>query len=62
MEDHDAHGGIGNTLLGKLAEERCVVHKLARQEILHSRKPKELLDRYGIPAPHIVAAVNAALG
>ncbi|MEO7042649.1 MAG: transketolase [Gemmatimonadaceae bacterium] len=61
VEDHYAHGGIGDTVLAALAEERCVVHKLAVREIPHSGKPDELLDRYGISAPHIVTAVNAAL-
>ncbi len=62
VEDHYAHGGIGDTVLAALAEERCVVHKLAVREIPHSGKPNELLDRYGISTPHIVAAVKAALG
>ncbi len=44
-----------------LATERCVVHKLAVREIPHSGKPNELLDRCGISARHIVAAVKAAL-
>jgi Transketolase, C-terminal domain len=61
VEDHYAHGGIGDVVLAALAEERCVVHKLAVREIPHSGKPKELLDRYGISATHIVAAVKAAL-
>ena len=61
VEDHYAHGGIGDTVLAALAEERCVVHKLAVREIPHSGKPRELLDRYGISARHIVAAVKAAL-
>ena len=38
-----------------------MVHKLAVREIPHSGKPRELLDRYGISARHIVAAVKAAL-
>src|SRR6185437_10737847 len=61
VEDHYAHGGIGDTVLAALAEERCVVHKLAVREIPHSGKPRELLDGYGISARHIVAAVKAAL-
>lgn len=61
VEDHYAHGGIGDTVLAALAEERCVVHKLAVREIPHSGKPKELLDRYGISATHIVAAVKKTL-
>jgi transketolase len=61
VEDHYAHGGIGDVVLNALAGERCVVHKLAVRETPRSGKPKELLDRYGISAKHIVAAVNAAL-
>lgn len=61
VEDHYGHGGIGDTVLAALASERCVVHKLAVREIPHSGKPNELLDRYGISARHIVAAVKAAL-
>jgi transketolase len=38
-----------------------VVRKLAVRAIPHSGKPNELLDRYGISARHIVAAVKAAL-
>ena len=59
VEDHYAHGGIGDVVLAALAEERCIVHKLAVREIPHSGKPDELLDRYGISASHIVSAVNA---
>lgn len=61
VEDHYAHGGIGDTVLDVLAQERCVVHKLAVREIPHSGEPDELLDRYGISASHIVATVKAAL-
>lgn len=61
VEDHYAHGGIGDTVLAALATERCVVHKLAVREIPHGGKPNELLDRYGISTRHIVAAVKAAL-
>lgn len=61
VEDHYAHGGIGDVVLAALAEERCVVRKLAVREIPHSGKPTELLDRYGISAEHIVRAVTSAL-
>ena len=61
VEDHYAHGGIGDTVLAALATEHCVVHKLAVCGIPHSGKPDELLDRYGISARHIVAATKAAL-
>jgi transketolase len=58
VEDHYAHGGIGDAVLSALAEERCVVRKLAVREIPKSGKPAELLDRFGISARHIVAAVK----
>ena len=61
VEDHYAHGGIGDAVLSALSNERCVVHKLAVRETPRSGKPQELLDRYGISAKHIVAAVRVAL-
>jgi transketolase len=61
VEDHYAHGGIGDAVLSALSEERCVVRKLAVRETPRSGKPKELLDRYGISSTHIAAAVRAAL-
>ena len=61
VEGHYAYGGIGDTVLSALAEERCALHKVAMREIQLSRKPKELLDHYGITASHIAAAVKAAL-
>jgi transketolase len=61
VEDHYAHGGIGDAVLGALAGERCAVHKLAVREIPHSGKPPELLARYGISADHIVEAVRSAV-
>ena len=61
VEDHYAHGGIGDAVLAALAGERCVVRKLAVRDIPHSGTPAELLARYGISADHIAAAVRAAL-
>jgi transketolase len=61
VEDHYTHGGIGDSVLAALAEERCVVRKLAINEVPRSGKPKELLDHYGISAPHIVDAVTSML-
>ncbi len=61
VEDHYVHGGIGDVVLAALAEEHCLVYKLGVREIPHSGPPKELLDRYGISATHIVMKVMAAL-
>ncbi len=60
VEDHYAHGGLGDAVLSALAEESVRVHKLAVREIPHSGKPAELLDRYGISAAHIVKVVRTA--
>ncbi len=63
VEDHFPHGGVGDAVLGALAEEPGVrVKKLAVNEIARSGKPEELLDKYGISAPHVVAAVKQLLG
>jgi transketolase len=53
VEDHYAHGGLGDAVLAALAEERVTLHKLAVREIPHSGKESALLDRYGISARHI---------
>ncbi len=54
VEDHYAHGGIGDAVLSALSAEAVRVHKLAVREIPHSGKPAELLDRYGLSANTIV--------
>jgi transketolase len=56
VEDHYAHGGIGDAVLSALASEAVRVHKLAVREIPHSGKPEELIDHYGIGARSIVDA------
>ena len=61
VEDHYAHGGIGDAVLSALSEQRITLRKLAVREIPRSGKPEELLDRYGISARHIVAEVKALL-
>jgi len=62
VEDHYAHGGIGDAVLAALASERIHVTKLAVTEIPRSGKPKELLDRFGISSRHIVRAVKELVG
>ena len=61
VEDHYAHGGLGDCVLSALAGERVQVVKLAVREIAHSGKPAELMQRFGISADHIVNAVRTAL-
>ena len=58
VEDHYPAGGIGDAVAAAVAGEGFTVKRLAVREIPRSGKPEELLDRYGISAPHIVAAVQ----
>lgn len=56
VEDHYAHGGLGDAVLSAVATEGIKVHKLAVREIPHSGKPDELVDHYGIGVRSIVEA------
>ena len=59
VEDHYAAGGIGDAVSEAVSEAGIRVHRIAVREIPRSGKPDELLDRFGISANHIVAAVKA---
>jgi transketolase len=61
VEDHYAHGGLGDAVASALSELRVNLRKLAVREIPHSGTPKELVEHYGISASHIVSAVKALL-
>ena len=58
VEDHYAAGGIGDAVAAAVAGKGFTVRRLAVAEIPRSGKPEEVLDRYGISARHIVAAVE----
>ena len=58
VEDHYAGGGIGDAVAAAIASEGFTVRRLAVREIARSGTPDQLLDRYGISARHIVAAVR----
>jgi transketolase len=58
VEDHYAAGGIGDAVSAAVSEVGVHVHRIAVREIPRSGKPDELLDRFGISAKHIVAAVR----
>ena len=58
VEDHYAHGGIGDAVLSALASEGVRVHKLAIREIPRSGKPDELVDHFGIGVRSIVEAAK----
>jgi transketolase len=61
VEDHYAAGGIGDAVAAALAGDGFTVHRLAVREIPRSGTPDQLLDAYGISAPHIAAAVRRLL-
>jgi transketolase len=58
VEDHYAHGGLGDAVSEAVGAEGIAVHRLAVREIPRSGRPEELLDRYGISARTIVSVVR----
>jgi transketolase len=58
VEDHYASGGLGDAVSEAVSHHGVAVHRLAVREIPRSGQPAELLDRYGISARSIVAAVQ----
>src|SRR5271169_3630442 len=61
VEDHWPEGGVGEAVLGALAQAGVAPTKyrmLAVREMPHSGKPDELVDAFGISARHIAAAVR----
>ncbi|MFO0773435.1 MAG: transketolase [Nitrospiraceae bacterium] len=61
VEDHYAHGGLGDAVLDALATDGARVTKLAVRTIPHSGKPDELVDHFGIGVRSIVEAATRAL-
>ena len=59
VEDHYAAGGLGDAVSDAVAPHGIAVHRLAVRDVPRSGKPAELLDRFGISARHIAAAVTA---
>ena len=62
VEDHYASGGLGDAVSAAVSAERIAVHRLAVQEIPRSGTPEELLEKYGISANCIMAAVRRVTG
>ena len=59
VEDHYAAGGLGDAVSAAAAPQGIAVHRLAVRDVPRSGKPAELLDRFGISARHVAAAVTA---
>ena len=62
VEDHYAVGGLGDAASEAVAAHDIAVCRLAVRDVPRSGKPHELLERYGISAAHIVAAVRRYAG
>jgi transketolase len=62
VEDHYVAGGLGDAAAAALSEVGVVVRRLAVREIPRSGTAGQLLDRFGISAGSIVAAVLDARG
>jgi transketolase len=62
VEDHYAAGGLGDAVSEAVSPYAMAVHRLAVREIPRSGQPDELLDRYGISARAIAAAVRRLAG
>ncbi len=59
VEDHYPAGGIGDAVSEAVGGAGIRVERIAVRDIPRSGKPEELLERFGISAAHIVAAVRA---
>jgi transketolase len=62
VEDHYAAGGLGDAVSEAVWDQGFQVERLAIREIPRSGMPDELLDKYGISAKGIVAAVKSLVG
>jgi transketolase len=58
VEDHYAHGGLGDSVSEAVGDEGFRVRRLAVREIPRSGPPELLLDRFGISARAIAEAVR----
>ena len=59
VEDHYAAGGLGDAVCDAVAPHGIAVHRLAVRDVPRSGRSAELLDRFGISARHVAAAVTA---
>ena len=62
VEDHYAAGGLGDAVSDALAADGVAVERLAVREVPRSGRPDELLERFGISASCIAAAVRRRVG
>ena len=58
VEDHYAHGGLGDAVSEAVWDQGFLVRRLAVREIPRSGTPEELVDRFGISARAIAEATR----
>ncbi len=62
VEDHFIQGGLGDAVLEVFADGGTVrIKKIGVNELPHSGKPEELLEKYGLSGAQIAAAVRSFL-
>lgn len=62
VEDHYKEGGLGEAVMSAVAGQRNIIVKhLAVQEVPRSGPPTVLIDKFGLSARHVVAAVGEIL-
>ncbi len=63
LEEHSIYGGLGDAVLNALYEvPSCKVYKVGINDVFgESGKAVELLDKYGLTAPHIYQKVKSIL-
>ena len=64
VEEHSIIGGLGSAVSEVLAEHACGIpfYRIGvRDMFCESGEPEELLDKYGLSAPHIVTAAQRLL-
>ncbi len=61
VEDHYPHGGLGDAVSEAVWDQGFRVRRLAVTEVPRSGTPEELIDRFGISARSIIAAVRESL-
>ncbi len=62
VEDHYAAGGLGDAVSEAVAAAGIVVERLAVRGVPRSGRPDELLERFGVSASCIAAAVRRQVG
>jgi transketolase len=61
VEDHYPHGGLGDAVSEAVWDQGFRVERLAVREVPRSGTPEELIERFGISARAICAAVKKLL-